>query len=106
MENSKFTVKMTQKANSDLERIYIYVMEESTSINYADHILDRIEKNIMRLQDFPYSANFVKDEVLKQKGYRKLIVDNYIIFFLTQNDKKKVTIMRILYVRQNYQKYL
>lgn len=36
----------------------------------------------MRLKEFPFSCNYVADEYLRNKGYRKLIVDNYIVFYL------------------------
>jgi toxin ParE1/3/4 len=67
------------------------------------NLLYRIETSIMRLRNFPYSCNFVVDEFLKNKGYRKLIVDNYVAFYLVDEIEKQVIILRILYVRQKYQ---
>ena len=60
----------------------------------------------MRLKDFPYSCSFVLDEPLKNRGYRKLIVDNYIVFYLVNEMEKQVVVMRILYGAQNYQNLL
>lgn len=57
----------------------------------------------MRLRYFPYSCSFVLDEPLKNKGYRKLIVDNYIAFYLVNETEKQVVVMRILYGAQNYE---
>ena len=49
---------------------------------------NRIEKEIMRLRELPFSCNYVVDEYLRNKDYRKLIVDNYIMFYLTNEDNK------------------
>lgn len=46
------------------------------------------------------------DEYLRNKGYRKLIVDNYIVFYLIWEEKKQVIIMRVLYGKQKYENLL
>jgi len=48
----------------------------------------------------------VLDEPLKARGYRKLIVDNYLVFYLVEELDKEVVIMRILYGATNYQDIL
>ena len=57
----------------------------------------------MMLKDFPFSCSFVRDNLLKDKGYRKLIVDNYIVFHLVSEAEKEVVVMRVLYGKQKYQ---
>ena len=56
--------------------------------------------------DFPYSGSFVLDDLLKSKGYHKLIIENYLVFYLVNEIEKQVVIMRILYGAQNYQNIL
>ena len=70
MENN-YTVKMTPKAADDLDNIYRYISEELFATSAATNILERIEKEIMRLKKFPFSCNYVADEYLRNKGYRK-----------------------------------
>ncbi|MCC9293478.1 type II toxin-antitoxin system RelE/ParE family toxin [Clostridium sp. WLY-B-L2] len=48
----------------------------------------------------------VIDETLKQRGYRKLIIDNYIAFYLVDDNKQQVIIMRILYGARNHKDIL
>ncbi|MDR3584512.1 MAG: type II toxin-antitoxin system RelE/ParE family toxin [Desulfosporosinus sp.] len=72
----------------------------------ANNLLERIESSIIRLKEFSYSGSFVLDEPLKSRGYRKVIVDNYIAFYLVNEMEKQVVIMRILYGTQNYQNLL
>ena len=60
----------------------------------------------MRLSEFPLSCSFVEDKILENKGYRKLIVDNYIAFYIVNEQKKEVVIMRVLYGRQKYDNYI
>lgn len=103
---NNYTIKMTPKAVDDLDNIYKYISEELFAKFSATDILERIEKEIMRLRKFPFSCNYVADEYLRNKGYRKLIIDNYIVFYLIEEENKQVIIMRVLYGKQNYENLL
>ena len=87
MENN-YIVKMTPKAGTDLDNIYGYISEELFAVSAAENILERLETGIMRLKEFPFSCNYVADEFLRNKGYRKLIIDNYIVFYLESRNMK------------------
>ena len=103
---NNYTVKMTPKAAEDLDNIYQYISEELFAASSATNILVKIEKGIMGLRDFPFSCNYVADEYLRVKGYRKLIVDNYIVFYLIEEEKDQVIIMRVLYGKQKFENLL
>lgn len=96
MLKDKYSLKMTHKAVDDLDAIYSYISKELDAKGSAINLLNRIEKNIMTLKEFPFSCNYVSDIFLKNKGYRKLIIDNYIAFFLA-NEEKIIIIIRVLY---------
>ncbi len=102
MPKNNYDLKFTTKASEDLEDIYIYISEKLFAEAAANDLLKKIEYSIKRLKDFPYSYNFVLDEPLKAKGYRKLIVENYIVFYLVNEIDKQIIIMRILYGARNY----
>lgn len=106
MSNNKYFIKMTPKAEEDLDNIYSYITKELFAEESAKNLIDRIEKSIMRLEEFPFSCNYVADEFLRSKNYRKLIIDNYIAFYIVDEGKKYVIIMRVLYGRQKYEDLL
>ena len=60
----------------------------------------------MMLKTFPHSCPYVLDELLRKRGYRKLVVDHYIAFYLVNEKQNQVIIMRILYGARNYQTFL
>ncbi len=106
MPENKYKIKITPKANDDLDEIYSYIAEELFNEQSAEDLMDKIETNVMRLGEFPLSGSLVKDNVLKDKGYRKLIINNYIAFYIVDEIEKRVVIMRILYGRQKYQEII
>lgn len=77
----KYSLKFTPKGAEDLDNIYQYISEKLFAGSTADIILRKINKEILRLKEFPFSCNYVSDEHLRSKGYRKLIIDNFIVFF-------------------------
>jgi toxin ParE1/3/4 len=102
----KYSIKVTPKANEDLDDIYDYISRELFNQVAAENLMDKIENCIMRLGSFPFSCSIVKDELCKQKGYRKLIINNYIAFYIVNEEEKQVIIMRVLYGKQNYQDFI
>lgn len=106
MSNDNYIIKMTPKAEEDLDNIYSYITQELFAEESAKNLIDRIEKSIMRLEEFPFSCNYVADEFLRSKSYRKLIIDNYIAFYIVDEEERYVIIMRVLYGRQKYEDLL
>lgn len=106
MANRNYQIKFTPIASEDLAGIYHYISKELHAEGAAVNLMEKIEEGVMRLKDYPFSCNYVDDEFLKKKGYRKLIINNYIVFYLVDEDKEQVNIMRILYGRQEYQTLL
>ncbi len=106
MESNNFQLRFTPKAKSDLDSIFKYISEDCDTEDTAMVLMNKIETNIMRLKEFPFSCTYVSDHFLKLKGYRKLVVENYIVFFLVDEREKQVIIARVLYGRQNYQDFI
>ncbi|WP_138418014.1 type II toxin-antitoxin system RelE/ParE family toxin [Aquibacillus sediminis] len=106
MDKSNYSLKVTPVAKDDLEAIYEYISNEIFNEPAARQLLNKIESAFLRLRDFPFSCNYVADETLKNKGYRKVIVDHYIGFYIVDETKQEVIIMRVLYGRKKYQDFI
>ena len=103
MPMNEYKIKFTPVAEEDLDQIYEYIVNKLFSENAAKDLMEKIETGIMRLKKFPFSCNHVLDEALKARGYRRFIVDNYIVFYLVNEIEKQVIIMRILYGAREYE---
>jgi addiction module RelE/StbE family toxin len=101
MQN-EFTLKLTPKAEDDLDDIFNYISTELKAENAAENLMEKIEHGIMRLKEFPLSGSRVLEEPLNLKGYRKLVIDNYIVFHIVDEVGKMVIVMRVLYGASNY----
>ena len=97
-------MKFTQLANSDIDEIYQYIFDTLNAPLAAEKLIIDIEKKTKFLADMPYSCPSVDDELLKSKGYRKLVVKNYIALYVVSDNEKIVTIMRVIYGATDYEK--
>jgi toxin ParE1/3/4 len=100
---SKYTVEVTDSAQSDIKEIVSYLSLELKNPLSAKRILSKFRENILSLEEMPKRQNLVKDEVLSNRGIRKLLVDNYFIFYIVDDSKHKVTVIRTLYARRDWE---
>lgn len=105
MGNS-YGLKFTPVAEDDLDNIFQYIAENLKAPKAANDLMDEIERQTMRLSDFPYSGSPVSDDILASRGYRKLVAKNYIVFHLIDEREKQVVVMRVLYGARKYENLL
>ena len=89
-------------AEQDLRDIADYL--NTLSAETALRIYDEITEKIAGLAQLPERCPHPKDLALAAKGYRYLIVENYLVFYVVKGDI--VQIHRILYNRRNYRALL
>ena len=98
----KYKIVRTDKADEQLREIIFYIADDSGSVDIALNYLDRIEKAINRLGDFPMSGSVPRYSILRRQGYRVLIVEKHLIFYKVNENKKTVTIYAVVDGRQEY----
>ena len=59
--------------------------------------LDRLEEQILSLDTMPERYRKYEKEPWKSRGLRVLPVDNYVVLYIPDSDKKVVTILRVMY---------
>ena len=99
-----YTYRVTPAAARDIAEIADYIAVELCARESAVKIIDAMEAAIQRACRFPHAAAFVNDPPLRRKGYRKLIVENYIILYLCDDADRIVNVMRVVYYARDYMK--
>jgi addiction module RelE/StbE family toxin len=103
IETHEYTVQMMPNAERDINHIHDYIAVELDAPRAAAELMIKIENAIMALQDFPKMGPPCQSARLKAKGYRKLVIKNYIAFYIVDDTTKIVLVMRVLYGRRNYE---
>jgi addiction module RelE/StbE family toxin len=97
---NKFHIEYLPTAEKDLIDIFEYILSDNPSA--ATNFLDKIDESILKLEDFPYIGVVPDDSRLKYLGYRILIVENYLVFYVVYEDEDLVEIRRILHGKRQY----
>jgi len=98
--SDKYQINYLPIAKNDLNNIIEYIQTDNS--NAALNLLNDIDKSILQLQNFPFKGKVPEDNHLQSKGYRMLVVKNYIVFYVVYENIKEVEIRRILHGRRKY----
>lgn len=93
-----YKIKIFPTAKQDLEEVirYLNTLSPDVALKYYDLLVEEIAS----LSKMPERCPRPKDLALAAKGYRYLIVKNYLVFYVVVGDT--VQIRRILYARRDY----
>jgi addiction module RelE/StbE family toxin len=101
-DETPYDLKIMPLAEEDLDGIFDYIANTLEAPVAANRLMMAIEKAMQSPRTSPRIGPKCRDEALNKKGYRKLIVDDYIAFYLVNDEERTVTVMRVIYGRRNY----
>lgn len=88
------------EAANDLQIIFDYIAQDDEI--RASNYLGEIEKQILRLKDFPKIGHNSKYTELSALGIKILPYDDYLIFHTVNDKSKEINIVRVLHGSVNY----
>lgn len=97
---------ITQDAYKDIDEIISYIVNVLKNPIAADNFLSEIEDNFNAVADNPEMYAYCTDKKLRNDGYRKFMVKNYIVFYRADKEENIVYIMRVIYGRRDYSKQI
>ena len=93
-------------ARRDMIEIVRYISQELQNPTAADQLAMELIEAVDSIPKFPYAnPAFIPIRPLKHE-YRKLLVQNYFMFYWVDEVKKLVTVARVVYARRDYKRLL
>lgn len=102
----KYVVKLSDEASADLREIFRYIALQLQAPENAVHQLERLDEHIRGLDEFPYRFRRYERGVWRKRGLRVMPVDRYCVFYVPDDAKKAVTIIRVMYGGRNIAHWL
>ena len=96
----EYNVLFSDTADKDLEDIVEYL--SNFSPNIARRYYDEIMSKSLSLSIMPHRCPLVRDEFLREKGYRWLSIRNYTLFFVIDEVNNVVDVRAIMYSKREY----
>ena len=100
----EYPVKITEKALGDMNGIYEYIAFNLQSPENAMGQYNRIADRVLELGFFPEKFRLVDFEPECSQGLRRMLVDNYSVFYVFKEEL--VTVTRVLYSASDIEKRL
>lgn len=97
----KYEVVVTARAAADLRAVFEYMAYELLAGENAVKQLDRLEKAILSLDEMPERFRLYDKEPWNKRNLRIMPVDNYLVFYIPQDEEKTVTVIRVMYGRRD-----
>ena len=91
-------IRYLATAVRDLEDIFDYIAKDRPAA--AVSLLGKLDNAISQLADFPEMGVVPKDDRLKRLGYRMLIIESYLVFYVVKFET--VQIRRIIHGDRQY----
>lgn len=98
----KYKVIVTSLATDDINGINDYITEELKEEEKTKGLISSFKEAMISLDQLPTRHNLVSDEQLSYLGIRKLLVENYIVFYVVSEKNKTVTVVRVLHNRRDW----
>lgn len=93
----EYTVKITEYARKQLQEISDYVAGELMSVETADKMIVEFENKIQSLAYFPTRISLTEEEPWHSTGIRKMVVNNYLVYFWINDEERKVQVTAVVY---------
>ena len=97
-----YSIIITELAEQDLHSAVDYFNMVLKAPNAALTLIDDIEEKIIFLSTNPLLYEIESDEYLKERNIRSVLVKSHLLFYLVDQKKEEVVIIRILYARRNW----
>jgi len=93
-------------AQRDMVEAVRYISENLQNTTAANQLAEELIEAGEGILDFPYANPvYIPTRPLKYE-YRKILVRNYLIFYRVDEEKRLVTIVRVIYAKRNYESLL
>ena len=98
MKRPKYSVRLLRAAEDDFTEIVTYIAAQKPEA--AEALAQNIESNLSLLATNPHLGRIPKDAALLDLGYRYLVVQNYLIFYVVED--RTIFVHRIVHGARDY----
>lgn len=96
-----YSYKFTEKAEEDLDAALRYIAEELNNPSAASNLAKSVFKSIDAVLVCPDMGKLVVNEYLSDKTIRRLLIDNYVLYYKVLIEEKTIYIVRFVYGKRN-----
>lgn len=97
-----YEIVFTEDSRIEIKEIYEYISNNLVNEKAAKRLMSKIREKVMNLAQTPKLYKKIEKTKKIRKEFRRMIVNNFVILYTVDDDKKIVYISHIYYKRKNY----
>ena len=97
-----FVSEYTDAATIDVTETLEYISYTLNAPVASRNLFYEIDKKIKEIENNPYSCPLVHNDYLASKGFRWLGIKNYMMFYIIDEKRKRINLIRFLYGRRDW----
>lgn len=106
MKSMGYKLVKTDSFQRDLDAAIGYIALSLENKTAAVSLLNAIEQCYDGIERMPLMYEACHDPRLRELGYRKVVIRNYIMIYQVDKDRETVNILRFFHGRQDYEKLI
>ena len=96
-----YKIIITPDAEEDLVELRKYIADVLLARDTARNYIRTIRKEIGSLSELPARYKPVDDEPWHSRGVRRIIVNNFFVYYRIDEEHKRVYILNVIYARRD-----
>jgi len=102
----RYQIMITPKAKDDLIDIGDYISFILLEPETSQKLVKGLRSSISQLQYFPRKFPIIDDYIIKYRKIHYMPYKNYFVFYVVNDDNKKVIVLRIAHKSRNWKHIL
>ena len=100
-----YEVRVTKQAQNQMSEIFDYICEELFARDAAIALLNKMEKQILALEESPKRYPLVDKDPFRTEGIRKVIVNKFLVYFWIDEVNQVVQVTAVIYEKRDQVKF-
>ena len=101
MASDRYTYVLTESAEADVDEAFNYIANELVNPDAASAFADELEEKLEEVCKTPKAGRPVHNPYLKRDDIRRILVKNYITYYLIDEEAAKIVVLRVVYNRRD-----
>ena len=96
-----YKIIITPDAEEDLFELRNYIADVLLARDTARYYIRTIRKEIATLSEMPARYKPVDDEPWHSRGIRRIMANNFFVYYRIDEDRKQVFVLNVIYARRD-----
>ena len=98
----EYKIKLTEEFLEEIDQICDYISKELKVPDASKKLRKKVMDNILLLKQYPRMFTEIEKINKTKRQYRRIVVNNYVIFYTIDEKQKVIYIAHIYYGGRNY----